>query len=283
MAYGFDSSSGSSASDDEFQPGCFWKPGEDFLQNTFHFPSFKNLPHDNDIADGYWEEEYCGVYQPGCTWFFMAEITNDEAAQMPFMRNTVVARDRAGRNDIRIAFYPEDGYFDFQSLKKGSTLLVTNGLRHDFLDLTRGLRIEALDSACVAPCSVSDLLLLSKLYHERKGTRCWSCGTNAAGATVAAAGATVAAAGATVAAAGATVAAAGDTVAAAEDDDDEKLKKCAACRMGYYCSKACQKKDWKEGGHKRMCKAVPVFRKLAKINYTMYDKRAFWGRDWDRR
>lgn len=30
-------------------------------------------------------------------------------------------------------------------------------------------------------------------------------------------------------------------------------KMCDACQKVYYCSKACQKKDWKEGGHKQTC------------------------------
>lgn len=61
-----------------------WKQGEDFLQNTFHFPSFRDLPHENDIEEGYWKCDHSGVYVPACTWFFMAEITNDECSQSSF-------------------------------------------------------------------------------------------------------------------------------------------------------------------------------------------------------
>lgn len=151
-------------------------PKEDFLQNTFHFPSFRYLPHENDVEDGYWEQDQRGVYRPACTWFFMAEITNDELAQIPMLRNRVGVRDRAGQEDINVFFYPEQGFLDFHSLQKGSTLLVTNGQKHDFLDLSTGLRIEQLDTVAVVPCGISDLLRLSKLYHERRDTNCWSCG-----------------------------------------------------------------------------------------------------------
>ena len=31
------------------------------------------------------------------------------------------------------------------------------------------------------------------------------------------------------------------------------LRKCAACKVAAYCSRACQVKHWKEGGHRREC------------------------------
>lgn len=36
-------------------------------------------------------------------------------------------------------------------------------------------------------------------------------------------------------------------------DRGEKFKKCAACKKIYYCSRKCQKKDWKSG-HQMSCK-----------------------------
>ncbi len=302
MAYQLDSDSSDleldysdPESDDEPLPACFLKPGEDFLRNTFHFPSFRDLPHENDVEYGYWKESRLGVYQPGCRWFFMAEITNNETSHIHFLRHRVAVRDRAGRNNINISFYAKKGRFDYRTLKKGSTILVTNGQQHNFLDFSVGLRIENLDSTRVAPCSMRELLQLSKQYHERKDAKCWSCGCSAAdlattvaatgatvaatgatvAATVAATGATVATTGATVAATSATVAATGATVAAGGATE---LKKCAVCRMAHYCSKACQMKDWREGGHKRMCKAVPIFRKLTKVDYTRsYASSPFWS------
>ena len=64
----------------------------------------------------------------------MADITNDELSQIPFYRNKI---SRAGRKNINISFYPEDGDFDFTTLKKGHTILVTNAQKHDFLDFSR--------------------------------------------------------------------------------------------------------------------------------------------------
>ncbi len=234
MAYWWDYRSGDNTSDSS---DLFWKPGEDFLQNTFHFPSFRDLPHENDVADGYWKQNSAGVYVPACNWFFMGEITNDECSQIPFLRNRVSVRDRNGQDDINIFFYPENGFFNFQTLKKGSTILVANGQKHNFFDMSIGLRIEQLDSVRVTPCYMNDLLLLSKRYHEIKNAKCWCCGKENTSSTSPAYGAS-------------------STVASVDG-----LKKCAACKMALYCSKDCQKKDWKEG-HKRSCKAVPIFQRL---------------------
>ena len=39
-------------------------------------------------------------------------------------------------------------------------------------------------------------------------------------------------------------------------DPDERLK-CARCRRAYYCDRSCQKKHWKQGGHKHECEEPP--------------------------
>lgn len=228
-----------------------WKLGEDFLQNTFHFPSFRDLPHENDTQEGYWKLDHNGVFVPACTWFFVAEITNDECSQIPFLRNQVSVRDRDGRCDIPIYFYPEEGYFDFKLLKNGYTILVVNGQKHNFLDGSVGLRIEALDTVSVAPCSMDNLLRLSKTYHQFKDSKCWSCGGSGERET-------------------------SDVSEKTASPSEDYLKKCGACKMARYCSKECQTKHWKEG-HKRTCKAMPVFVKLTKINYSKYDTTAFLG------
>jgi splicing suppressor protein 51 len=33
----------------------------------------------------------------------------------------------------------------------------------------------------------------------------------------------------------------------------QKLKRCSRCRTSLYCSRACQRADWKNGGHKKTC------------------------------
>ena len=234
----FDRPSSSSGHDPSY-----WKP-KDFLQNTFYFPSFQDLPHENDIPEGYWKCGRDGAYVPACTWFFMAEITNADYSQQPFLRNRVLVKDRASR-DVPIYFYPECGFFDFKLLKKGHTVLVMRAQRHDFLDLSTGLRIEDLSTVQVAKCSMEDLLTLSKAYHDNKDNKCWSCGKEGEGEEAASDGATAGSCGG-------------------------ELKKCAACKTARYCSKECQTTHWMET-HKRTCKAMPLFMKLAAIDLSKFN------------
>jgi hypothetical protein len=35
-------------------------------------------------------------------------------------------------------------------------------------------------------------------------------------------------------------------------------KKCSGCRAVWYCGEACQLADWREGGHRRMCRKLAV-------------------------
>jgi hypothetical protein len=44
----------------------------------------------------------------------------------------------------------------------------------------------------------------------------------------------------------------------AEASPDLRLQYCAGCQSALYCSKACQKKDWKEKQHKQICKLLNV-------------------------
>ncbi|KZV76195.1 hypothetical protein PENSPDRAFT_680400 [Peniophora sp. CONT] len=37
---------------------------------------------------------------------------------------------------------------------------------------------------------------------------------------------------------------------------EKSLKGCKGCNRAYYCGAACQKRDWKDGGHKKMCRTV---------------------------
>jgi hypothetical protein len=36
------------------------------------------------------------------------------------------------------------------------------------------------------------------------------------------------------------------------------LRKCSSCRGVTYCSRACQVKDWEEGGHKKQCRMIKI-------------------------
>ena len=39
---------------------------------------------------------------------------------------------------------------------------------------------------------------------------------------------------------------------------------CSACRAVWYCGTTCSHADWREGGHRRLCKALGAARQQAK-------------------
>lgn len=41
-----------------------------------------------------------------------------------------------------------------------------------------------------------------------------------------------------------------------ENGGNQTLLKCGGCKVVSYCSKECQVKDWKQGGHKQVCKTL---------------------------
>ncbi len=49
--------------------------------------------------------------------------------------------------------------------------------------------------------------------------------------------------------------------AEAAQNGGKKLQVCSTCRRKAYCSAACQRQDWKEGGHKGSCRPRDDFRK----------------------
>ncbi len=42
------------------------------------------------------------------------------------------------------------------------------------------------------------------------------------------------------------------------------LPACSACRAVWYCGTACSHADWREGGHRRVCRALGIARQKAK-------------------
>ena len=99
------------------------QPRQDVLKNRLNFPSFWELPHENGVDLEYYPETL-GVFRRCRTWYFLAEITFDEHAPFPILRRRILVKDREDHDDIPIAFYPEFGTFDYETLKKGWTVAV---------------------------------------------------------------------------------------------------------------------------------------------------------------
>ena len=205
----------------------------DILKNELYFPSFEGLEDDHVLDHKHYHIDSRGLWARACTWCFLGEITHDETSQVSFWRNRIFVKDRHGKGNIPIAFYPERGSFDYKTLRKGHTICIMLAQRRHFLDRSIGIRIEHLDRVRVMPCALNDLFAISTFYSQSDHHKtCWMCKkTNTSD----------------------------DEGAVAVD-----MKKCASCCIAQYCCKECQVKDWKER-HRRWCKALPEFLKLTKI------------------
>ncbi len=169
---------------------------------------------------------------------------------MAFLQNGVWVKDRKGRDNVFVAFYPEKGSFNFTALKKGHTLCVLFAMEHIFRDKKVGLRIEDLDEVKVIPCGLDDVFDLGRQYFENKDS-CWGCGYNPTLPSSAKAS--------------------DGPIQDGRPTPTVKLLKCTRCTTALYCNKDCQTRDWK-ARHRVWCKAIPTFLEVAAINYATYGK-----------
>lgn len=116
-----------------------------------------------------------------------------------------------------IAFYPEEGKFDFSTLKRGNVVRIDNGESKVFLDGTCGLRIEDLDSIHAYPISFDKLKKIDEMVanEELSSDECWACHRK-------------------------------------KTEPGVRLSTCGRCRFALYCCQECQKQDWTK--HKVSCK-----------------------------
>ena len=49
------------------------------------------------------------------------------------------------------------------------------------------------------------------------------------------------------------------------------LRRCKGCSYAHYCSQACQKKDWKDGGHSKSCKYIQTLRSRLENDSALSD------------
>ena len=57
--------------------------------------------------------------------------------------------------------------------------------------------------------------------------------------------------------------------------EGKTLKKCGACKTGFYCDEKCQRQDWTKR-HKKWCKAMPDFLFLSSLDYGIANSKAVW-------
>ena len=111
------------------------------LRSETDFPSFEDLPGENDISLDFFDSTDGFSYRARKHWCFLAEIIEVEA----FMRLRLIVKDKAD-HIVPIAFYTDDRgrEIDASLLKEGFTVAILYAEQHGFLDLTVGIRHESL-------------------------------------------------------------------------------------------------------------------------------------------
>ncbi|PVH91320.1 hypothetical protein DM02DRAFT_546061 [Periconia macrospinosa] len=187
------------------------------LRSEVTFPSFVNLPGDNDISMEYLGSSDGFYYSPIKHWCFLGEIIDIEAV----FRLRIIVKDKAD-HQIPIAFHTDERgqEIDQARLKKGYTVAILYAEHHRFLDMTEGIRHEAPSNVKIFEASMNTLLSLNDRIQQysttQKGLRtCQGC-----------------------------------------DRKASSLQKCARCGMFWYCNKSCQVAGWSGRGHKACCKLL---------------------------
>jgi len=155
------------------------------LRNHKNFPPFLDLPQDNDISPHYYKmSPGSGLYKPHRHWCLMAdveEVTCD-------IRIRVQARTRYGEQFIIHFHLDEDDqqpkYWNFSELRPGrSSICILYAERHNFMDMTVGIRQERSSTIMVFPLTMKELLcghentlqnLVSFDFSTFKGYKHWS-------------------------------------------------------------------------------------------------------------
>jgi hypothetical protein len=132
-----------------------------------------------------------------------------------------------------IAFYPEEGKFDFSTLRRGSVVRIDRAKNKYFADGTYGLRIENLDSIRAYPIPFDKLKYIDDKFvnEELHLDGCWTSHRE-------------------------------------KTEPDVKLSLYGRCKLACYCSQDCQKQHWAE--HKKTCKGQPLTT-LLHVSFTYFD------------
>lgn len=192
------------------------KTSKSLLRNCVTFPSFDDLPHENDIDFTYYDE---GPYRfaPRRHWCFLGEIVADYGIFRVLLR----AKDKDGQV-VTIGLYTDDrGRALAPQIKEGHTVAVLYGEQHHFMDMTVGIRVEEPSVIKIIPCSLDQLLKASDdvaALGKGRSARCGCCGKG-------------------------------------ENSDNTHLRLCSRCKYESYCGEVCQKKAWVDG-HKTDCKVL---------------------------
>ncbi|KAM4057247.1 MYND finger domain-containing protein [Hirsutella rhossiliensis] len=128
------------------------------LRNEEAFPVFKNLPHDLDLDDDYYDT----TGRPIIHWCFLGQVVQID----DITRLRLVVKDKTGQVVV-VAFYTgRDHHPHHPQLRVGSTIAILYAQQHIFLDSSVGIRLETAENLKVIPMGLDELLELSDKMQD---------------------------------------------------------------------------------------------------------------------
>eukprot|EP00961_Rhodomonas_salina_P098211 1321655-Rhodomonas_salina.2 len=212
--------------------------GQKGLKNHVNFPSFADLPDENDIDLDYYSEDDTGYcFRPCRHWCYVAEIVE----AWKDVRYRIHTKTRF-EESVLINFHLDDAirptFFEWDRLRSGHTICILYANARTFMDGNRGIRQEYSRNAMVFPVVLDALTreidaIQYSLARELSG--CAVCGT-----------------------------------------EQPTLSRCARCHLVRYCSKECQTIHWRQG-HNKLCAHSQMLKSLATLDFSKFDGFQDWG------
>ncbi|CAF1552584.1 unnamed protein product [Didymodactylos carnosus] len=211
------------------QPAFDYCPNINKLDNHVDCPSFDAVCHENEPCDPYWGL-IKGRFKTIRHWCLMGEIEEVNY----FIRPHLAIRTKFDEKVI-IHFYLEEDNtpptLSFDDALIGHTILIMYAEKHDFLDMTTGVRQEVGDLVVIFKCSMQ--ILIKTFGSMMAPPACFQCGAKPSSPTQ-----------------NSPLEKKENPVSAdlfSHVDQDSQptsaslsLKKCSRCRIALYCNQLCQ-------------------------------------------
>ncbi|CAF3316313.1 unnamed protein product [Rotaria socialis] len=238
------------------EPAFDYCPNINKLDNHVDCPSFDGVCHEDQPCEPYWRM-IKGSFKQIRRWCLMGEIENVNY----FNRPKLTIRTRFDEK-VTVHFYLEEDNniptFSFNDALIGHTVLIMYAEKHDFLDMSTGVRQEDGDLVVIFKCSMETLIKTFGSMMAPPG--CFQCGAKSPSPTQ-----------------NSPLEKNENPVSVDQSshvDENSQLasaslplKKCSKCQIALYCSKLCQTQHWKDC-HKNLCSSMKYLQLLRELDFT---------------
>eukprot|EP00397_Hematodinium_sp_SG-2012_P012407 GEMP01012576.1.p1 GENE.GEMP01012576.1~~GEMP01012576.1.p1 ORF type:complete len:599 (+),score=98.08 GEMP01012576.1:54-1850(+) len=209
------------------------------LRCHHNFPSFANLPGENEVRFDYYTEHRGSRLLPSRHWCLVGEVEHVVYG----IRWRVQIKTRFGERvivhfhlDLEDEESKKPRFFGWSDIKQGTTLCILYAQVHDFLDMTQGIRQEYDSGVMVFPAS-QDMLadeIDTILATVAAPQECVICHQQCL------------------------------------------ARKCGTCKVPQYCGAECQRQHW-SAGHKLLCGHAAMLANLCRFDFSTFADFQDWN------